>query len=163
MYIKKARIDDLRDIMKIYHFAQEFMIESGNPNQWGHIYPSEDLVRDDISKEVCHLICDDDGIHGVFVLFSGDEPTYQYIESGKWLNDDGYITIHRIASDGKLHGLFNCAINYCKSLSDNIRIDTHESNLVMRKLIERNGFQKCGRIYVADGSPRIAYQWSKED
>lgn len=164
MHIRKAVIDDLRDIMEIYHIAQEFMIESGNPNQWGHRYPSEDLIRDDIANGVCCLICDDDGgIHGVFALFSGDEPTYKYIEDGEWINDDGYVTIHRIAGDGKLHGLFDCAVNYCKSLSDNIRIDTHESNLIMQKLIERNGFRKCGRIYVADGSPRMAYQWSKDD
>ena len=164
MHIRKAVIDDLGDVMDVYHIAQEFMIESGNPNQWGHRYPSEELIRDDIGNGVCFLICDDDGgMHGVFALFSGDEPTYQYIEDGKWLNEDVYVTIHRIASDGKLHGLFDCAVNYCRSLSDNIRIDTHESNLIMQKLIERNGFRKCGRIYVADGSPRIAYQWSKDD
>ena len=28
-------------------------------------------------------------------------------------------------------------------------------------LSEKNSFEKCGTIYVADGSPRIAYQWSK--
>ena len=25
---------------------------------------------------------------------------------------------------------------------------------------EKSGFEKCGTIYVADGSPRMAYQWS---
>ena len=161
MQIRKAKTDDLIEIMEIYHIAQELMIESGNPNQWGRSYPNEDLIRDDIANGTCYLICDGECVHGVFALFSGDEPTYQHIENGEWLNDEEYVTIHRIASDGKLHGLFDCAVDYCKSLSDNIRIDTHESNLIMQKLIERNGFEKCGRIYVADGSPRIAYQWSK--
>ena len=135
--------------------------EAGNPNQWGRSYPTEDLIRNDIGSGACHLICDGEAVHGVFALFSADEPTYQHIENGSWLNDEEYVTVHRIASDGKLHGLFDRAIDYCKGLSDNIRIDTHESNLIMQKLIERNGFEKCGRIYVADGSPRIAYQWSK--
>ena len=160
MYIQKAKSDDLREIMKIYRIAQDLMIESGNPNQWGHFYPTEDLIEKDIADEVCYLICNDDNIHGVFALFRGEEPTYQYIENGKWLNEDAYVTIHRIASDGKAHGIFNCAVKYCKSISANIRIDTHESNIIMQKVIERNGFQKCGTIYVADGSPRIAYQWS---
>lgn len=161
MHIRKAEKDDLDAIMNIYSIAQDFMIENGNPNQWGHSYPSSELIKDDIANGVCHVICEDDTPHGVFALFNGDEPTYEYIENGKWLNDDAYVTIHRIASDGKANGIFKSAIDYCKDLSDNIRIDTHNSNLIMQKLIEKNGFVKCGRIYVADGTPRIAYQWKK--
>lgn len=161
MYIRKASIDDLTDIMSIYRIAQDFMIASGNPNQWGHRYPSESLIKEDIKNEICFLVCDDNCPHGVFALLRGDEPTYQYIENGNWINDDAYVTIHRIASDGKVGGIFKCAVKFCKGLSDNIRIDTHKSNLVMQKLIEKNGFKKCGRIYVSDGSPRIAYQWSR--
>ena len=28
----------------------------------------------------------------------------------------------------------------------------------MQKVLEENGFTKCGIIHVADGTPRIAYQ-----
>ena len=164
MHIRKATIDDLNIIMDIYRTAQDFMIESGNPNQWGHFYPSEELIKDDISKGISYLICDgsDDSPHGVFALFEGLEPSYHYIENGNWLNDEPYITVHRIASDMKCHGIFKSAIDYCKSISDNIRIDTHSKNLIMQKQIEKNCFEKCGTIYVEDGSPRIAYQWFKE-
>lgn len=161
MLIRKATSDDLTEIMRIYSIAQDFMIENGNPHQWGHTYPTKDLIRNDIEKGVSYLICEGKNPHGVFALFKGNEPTYDNIENGKWLNDDEYVTIHRIASDGKLHGIFKHAIMYCKSQSDNIRIDTHKSNRIMQRQIERNGFEKCGTIYVADGSPRIAYQWSK--
>ncbi len=159
MNIRKAIPDDLDEIMSIYRIAQDFMIESGNP-QWGHSYPQEELIRNDIENGVCHLIFDEEGVHGVFALFDGIEPTYKYIENGQWLNDEPYVTVHRIASDCKVHGIFKCAINYCKDISDNIRIDTHKSNLIMQKQIEKNGFQKCGIIYVRESS-RIAYQWSK--
>jgi hypothetical protein len=162
MHVRKAKPKDLDDIMKIYSMAQDFMIQSGNPNQWGRSYPSKELIIEDIENEVCHLICEDDKPHGVFALFSGDEPTYQYIEDGAWINECPYVTVHRIASDGKLHGIFKCAITYCKSISDNIRIDTHKSNTVMQRQIEKNGFEKCGTVYIRDGSPRIAYQWSKQ-
>ena len=40
-------------------------------------------------------------------------------------------------------------------------LDTHENNRVMQRAAERYGFKKCGTIYVADGSPRIAYQWNR--
>lgn len=160
MHIRKAILDDLSVIMGIYRIAQDFMIESGNPDQWGHSYPSEDLIRDDINKEACYLICDGECVHGVFALFDDIEPSYQYIEGGQWINDEPYITVHRIASDGQVHGIFKCLITYCKSISSNIRIDTHENNLIMQKQIEKYGFQKCGIIYVRK-SPRIAYHWSK--
>ena len=161
MHVRKATPEDLSLIMGIYRTAQDFMIASGNPHQWGHSYPSEDLIRNDIEREVCHLVCDDDEIHGVFALFEGVEPTYQHIEEGQWLNDDEYLTLHRIASDGRAHGIFRCAIAYCKTVSDNIRIDTHRNNSIMQKQIERNGFQRCGIVHVRDGSERIAYHWSR--
>ena len=74
-------------------------------------------------------------------------------------NNDPYVTIHRIASDGAAHGIFHCVVQYAKSKADNVRIDTHENNLTMQHLIEKNGFVKCGTITVRDGSPRVAFQW----
>ncbi|MBQ2666381.1 hypothetical protein [Methanobrevibacter sp.] len=163
MKVRKATANDLDDIMEIYRIAQDFMIKNGNPNQWGHTYPSLELIKEDIESGICNIICDEnDIIHGVFALVFGDEPTYENIENGEWLNDDEYVTIHRIAGDGKVGGIFNSAIEYCKNICNNIRIDTHESNNIMQKLIEKNGFQKCGIIYVRD-SPRIAYHWSKNN
>ena len=159
--IRTAKPADFDRIMSIYHFAQDFMIQSGNPTQWAHKYPDDEMVNADIEGRRCILICENDKIHGVFALFDNDDPTYRIIENGAWLNDKPYVTIHRIASDGKVRGVFKCAADYCKSIADNIRIDTHADNLTMQHLIEKNGFKKCGTIYVSDGTPRIAYQWSK--
>ena len=160
MHIRKAALEELDAIMDIYRTAQDFMIKSGNPNQWGRKYPPKDLIERDIENEVCHLVCKENDIHGVFAVFRGDEPTYEHIENGKWLNDDEYVTVHRIASDGKVHGIFRCAIQCLKKNHTNIRIDTHSDNIIMQSQIEKSGFEKCGTIYVADGSPRMAYQWS---
>ena len=35
--VRNAEIADLEQIMKIYRYAQDYMIESGNPTQWGHL------------------------------------------------------------------------------------------------------------------------------
>ena len=147
--------------MEIYHSAQEFMISSGNPAQWGHTYPTEEIVKEDIRKKQSHVLYDNDLIHGVFVLQTGEEPTYRIIEDGAWLNDEPYITIHRVAGDGETKGILNCVMEHCRQLFDNIRIDTHEKNLPMRRAIEKEGFDRCGIIHVRDGSPRIAYQWRR--
>lgn len=158
MKVRKAIDSDFDRIMEIYRYAQDYMIQSGNPNQWGHFYPDQGIVKDDIEKEVCYVIYVDEMVHGVFALVEGPDSTYSIIEDGAWLNDNPYAVIHRIAGDGKVRGIFRCAIDYCKSKYSNLRIDTHSDNLIMQKQIEKNGFKKCGTIYVADGSPRIAYQ-----
>ena len=160
LYIREATTGDFERIMAIYGSAQKFMIRSGNPKQWGRFYPQPELIKSDIQKGVCRVICDDTGIHGVFAMFDGADPTYSRIEGGGWLNDDPYVTIHRIAGDGQVHGLFRCAADHCKSIASNIRIDTHADNITMQRQIEKNGFIKCGTIYVADGSPRTAYHWT---
>lgn len=157
--IRKATETDFDTILAIYRYAQDYMIKSGNPNQWGHTYPKPELIQKDIREGLCMVICDEREVHGVFALCEGPEPTYMYIENGEWMNDDPYATIHRIAGDGKVHGVFRCVADYCKKHYSSIRIDTHADNTTMQRQIEKNGFKKCGIIYVRDRSPRIAYQW----
>ncbi len=158
--IKNAVCADFERIMEIYKYAQDYMIRTGNPKQWGHFHPNAELIKSDIAQNICKVMYDEKGIHGVFAMLEGRDPTYEYIENGSWLNDEPYVTIHRIAGDGEAHGLFHCAVSYCKNFSRNVRVDTHADNLTMQKLLEKNDFVKCGIIYISDGSPRIAYHWA---
>ena len=163
--IQKSNIlegDFILHIWDIYAHAQDDMIQSGNPTQWGHFYPEAALIASDIHQNACKVIFDETGIHGVFALFAGVEPTYARIEGGNWLNNAPYLTIHRLAGDGQVHGLFRCTASYCKAIAQNIRIDTHTVYETMQHLIEADGFTRCGIIYIADGTPRIAYQWTAE-
>ena len=48
--LRNATEADLGEIRRIYEYAQDYMIRSGNPTQWGHFYPSADLIRSDIQK-----------------------------------------------------------------------------------------------------------------
>ena len=161
MVIRKARLDDLGRIMDIYHYAQDFMIASGNPNQWSHVYPKQELIKQDIADEISYVLCDGDIVLAVFALLSGDDPTYDVIDGGSWPNDEPYITIHRSASDGSIHGVFHLISDFCKGLCDNVRVDTHEDNRIMQKAILKEGYKYCGVIYQPDGTPRLAYQWCK--
>ena len=43
-----------------------------------------------------------------------------------------------------------------------LRIDTHADNEPMLNAVKRYGFKHCGVIYVADGSPREAFQYSAQ-
>ncbi len=160
--IRLAEKQELDDIMRIFACAQKYMAENGNPTQWGNTHPSRELIRDDIEKGILYVgQCDDGKIHCAFALIGGIDPTYVNIYDGKWLNEDEYLTVHRIASDGVYHGIFKECMDFCKTKCDNIRIDTHEDNKTMRHVLNKNGFVYCGVIYLENGEPRIAYQFAK--
>lgn len=167
MIVRNATEADFERIMEIYRFAQDLMIEAGNPDQWGHFYPDPDMVRNDIKEGISYVICETQGagedvVQGVFALMDGPDATYAYIEDVAWLNDEPYVVIHRIASAEHAHGIMKCAADFCKSIAANVRIDTHHNNIIMQRQIEKNGFAKCGVIYVEDGSARIAYHWTSK-
>lgn len=158
MEIRKANLQDLEQILKIYEYARRFMAETGNPTQWGNHYPEKNLLIEDIEKDRLFVVCEQGRVRGVFVFLIGEDPTYQIIEDGAWPNDALYGTIHRIAGDGEIKGLVEMCVEYCSNLIDNLRIDTHHDNKIMQYVIEKSGFKRCGIIYADDGSPRIAYQ-----
>lgn len=135
------------------------MRASGNLNQWINGYPSRDLIAKDISEGVSYVGIDDSGeLVMVFAFIIGQDPTYSVIEEGEWLNELPYGTIHRLASTGKHSKILKTCVEYCESLIDNIRLDTHEDNKIMQEAAVRLGFIRCGIIYCSDGTPRIAYQ-----
>lgn len=156
--VRNAAEKDLNEIMQIYAYAREFMAKNGNPNQWGTAFPPEKLIYDDIKSGRLYVIQENGCIHGVFAFIIGDDPTYGYIENGNWLSDGEYGAIHRVASDGKIHGVLKTAVDYCLTKITHLRIDTHKNNKIMQKQILKNGFTECGTIFIEDGSARIAYE-----
>lgn len=163
MVIRQSTPEDLPEILRLIAAARAFMVEHGNPSQWPEGYPSPEQLSSDIAR--CHsyvfVAPEYAGLVGTFYFAVEEEPTYRHIE-GRWLNDKPYGVIHRLASDGRVRGLFRecltCASKHCSE----IRVDTHEDNTPMRQLLVAEGFVPCGTIYIADGSPRIAYQKSLE-
>ncbi len=160
MIIRNAAPFDLNEILNIYAIARQFMRDTGNPNQWKNTNPTQETIEKDISDKNLYVLCDGEDIHGVFAYIEGVDPTYNYIE-GKWLNDEPYSAVHRVASAGKSRGVLKQIMDYAISRTDNIRIDTHEDNKVMQHSLERLGFVRCGIIYLMNGEPRIAYHLAK--
>ena len=154
--IRMAEFTDLEDILAIYATARRFMEENGNPTQWKDGYPDREMLAQDILHRRLYVIFDNFGIHGVFFFAVMKDPTYDVIEGGSWRSDEPYGVIHRIASDGS-GGIFGASLAFCKKQISHIRIDTHRDNLPMQHVLEKHGFLPRGIIYVADGTPRIAY------
>lgn len=155
-HVRNAQLTDLQKIRTLYEGARKFMAEHGNPDQWGSKYPPDEMLLQDIAREKLFLICDEEGIHGVFYFAIEEDPTYGEIYEGTWHYMDPYGVIHRVAGDGS-GGVLGTAVAFANQKINYLRIDTHENNYVMQKALEKQGFQRCGIIYVEDGSPRIAF------
>lgn len=151
--IRPAKQTDLERILEIYAIARRFMAENGNPTQWKDGYPQCCMLEEDIRLGRLYVV-EADRICGVFMFTVGDDPTYSHIE-GEWGSSTPYGVIHRIAGVGG--GIFDAALEYCSSMIRHLRIDTHADNKPMQHVVEKAGFIRRGIIYVADGTPRIAY------
>lgn len=160
--IRKADWKDLPQILEIYAHARQYMKASGNPGQWGEHHPSEAILRQDIANRKLHVCTEQDTILGVFFYHIGEDPTYLRIDGGNWLNEGPYGVIHRIAV--AVHGKGVAAFCYAYALEQcsNLRIDTHADNIPMQRSLAKNGFVRCGTIYLENGDPRIAYQKSSK-
>lgn len=157
MNIRHATLADMEQLLPLFANARRFMADNGNAGQWWGGYPTPPMLEEDIALGRSY-VCEEDGhIYASFVLMGGEEPTYQVIE-GAWKNDLPYGTLHRIASSGEKRGMMDMIVDWAFQQYGNLKGDTHEKNLPMQKAFERNGFERCGIIHVADGSPRIAYQ-----
>lgn len=157
MDIRKSTLADLPVLMDIYAYARRFMISTGNTNQWINGYPSEEIIRADIASGHSYICLNDDVPVGAFCFFIAPDPTYAYIEAGSWLNDAPYGVVHRLAGNGRLKGLGDRCLQWCFDQCGNLRVDTHHDNAVMQRIFLRNGFKRCGIIYLASGAPRIAF------
>lgn len=160
MKIRPSKQEDFEEICNAYAYARGFMKKVGNPTQWGTTYPEIEEIQTDIEQGLSFVAEEEGELLGVFVFFVGEDPTYQKIE-GAWLNDKPYGVIHRIASNGKKPGVLKAALEFGFTQCENIRIDTHEDNVVMRHLLTKEGFSETGIIICHNGTPRIAYQKEK--
>lgn len=161
MEIRPATYSDLDSLMQLFEGAKAIMRASGNMHQWDNGYPSAEVVRNDIDRGNCYVLCEGAEILGTMALIKGPDHTYSYIE-GKWTNDDSYYVIHRIATSAPGRNvaktMFDWAFEHIGQQGCFvIRIDTHKDNCIMQHILAKYGFTHCGVIYLDVGAPREAY------
>ena len=141
MEIRKASAQDLDQIMQIYENAKTFMRENGNKDQWGDDYPSRELIAQNLDD--MYLCMSENQIACVFYYKKGEDEEYRQI-NGKWLNEEPYGVVHRVASAGIVKGAASYCLDWAYSQIPNLRMDTYRDNIPMQKLLEKCGFQYCG-------------------
>ncbi|NLM09416.1 MAG: GNAT family N-acetyltransferase [Clostridiaceae bacterium] len=163
MEFRKAEITDLEGILEIIKQAQDYLKKMGI-NQWQNNYPNAEVITYDIEKKRGYVLVDGDVIVGTVSVSFDREKTYDYIE-GEWLSGIDYAVVHRIAvrSEHKGKGLASVILKNIEHIClqkgiHSIKIDTHEDNKSMQRLLQKNSFTYCGVIYLQDGSKRLAYE-----
>lgn len=167
IYVKKAKIENLSKVMEIIDAAKALLKKDGSP-QWQDGSPSIDTLKQDIQNGQCWLLMVGKEIAGTATLLTSDDPHYAIIQDGHWNNTtEQYATIHRIAISSTFRGMslskffFSNLITLgCQQGIRNFRIDTHEMNQRMQKLITDFDFKYTGIIYVneSEDGRRVAFE-----
>ena len=114
MTIRPTTYADIDTLLVIFAHARQQMAADGNPTQWGDGYPGRQQLEEDIRRGVSYVVEVNGKVCATFVFIIGEDPTYQIIENGTWLdNTQPYGTIHRIASNGQAQGVFNMVLEWC--------------------------------------------------
>lgn len=161
--LRKTNEKDIKKVLEIYEDGKVSLKRDG-VNQWQTEGPSFESLKKDMENGVSYVLEEDGKILGTTANIPGEDPTYLEID-GDWLNDDDYLTIHRIAvsEKEKRRGLGQVLFKETEKLTKNlglknIRVDTHEDNFRMNHLLEKMGYEYCGIIRLPNGDLRKAFQ-----
>lgn len=161
--IRKGTIKDQNDILSIYDDAKAF-IRSYNSPQWQDGYPNIDTFNDDLKNNRLYVY-EIDGKVVACASFYNYEKDYEEIFDGNWLTDgSSYMAVHTIATLNSYRGkgIVKQFFTYLFQNFDasSIRIDTHELNTPMIKMLTKNGFQYCGIVYLGEhkDKKRLAFE-----
>lgn len=154
MIIRKAKRADLDRIEEIVNEARAYFKANGIP-QWQGEYPSRADFDSDIEGDRLYVAENEEKVLGVYCFDLRGDKNYDEIFDGSFRLDEKYGAIHRVAvsSDAKGQGLGGIMVAHASSLTKEaglryLRGDTHRKNLSMQKMLTKNGFTKCGIIYL---------------
>lgn len=158
MLIRRARIEDISSILSIVRSAQLSLYELGI-DQWQDGYPSREAIEYDIANGVGYVACQDDGaIVGYEAVVLSGEDAYKQLPDEAWHTSDRYVVVHRLCvlreccRRGIAIGLMRFAAEHALEHDiHDFRIDTHRGNVRMLAMMQRLGFEHCGRIRYESG------------
>ena len=132
MIIRKAKINELDEIMKMYASCVDGM-QKANIDQWDSTYPNRKIISEDIRNKSFYIFLINDKIIGGINIDKIQDKTYLDIE---W-KDKGnkFLVVHRLAVRQEFwkKGIGNKLMIFAESLVrekklNSIRLDTYSSN-----------------------------------
>lgn len=174
MNFRKAVVADTKDVCEVIEDGRASLKELGI-DQWQASSPNRAIIEADIACDQGFVVTDDNGgIMGYMMLSDVGDVLYDDIVGGVWLTDSDsadarYLSVHRVAvrKEARGSGVGRFMLEKAQMVAsacglDSVRIDTHEGNTVMRRLLESLGFTQCGTVLMPPGAEftreRIAYE-----
>lgn len=162
MKFRKATTHDMQQIMYIIEQAK-ISLQMQGIDQWQDGYPNITTIIDDVQQGEAYVMEDNYCVMATCMISNREDPTYIEIEEGTWLQTQNYSVLHRVAVHPAYKGksVASLLIQHALTLyptSHSLRVDTHHKNVSMQRLLEKNEFQYCGIIHLADGAKRKAYE-----
>jgi GNAT superfamily N-acetyltransferase len=164
-HFRPAQLSDLAAIMRLIGAAVDAMLAAGK-HQWDHSYPATEHILNDIAAHIAYVMEDGEGIMAYCAVDFRGEPAYPDIVEGEWLTpvDEPYVVVHRLAVDPALQGrgigarTFRAVEQLAAAEGvGSFKIDTNYDNAVMLHLMEKLGFEYCGKIQYERGE-RMAFE-----
>ncbi|KAA8668132.1 GNAT family N-acetyltransferase [Clostridium sp. HV4-5-A1G] len=163
LILRKAVIQDLADVVKIFKAAIRVMNDNGI-DQWDSIYPDREILKEDILKSQMFLGKINDRI--AFVVVINQECNEEY-KNGNWRYEgDPFVIIHRLCvnPDFQHQGIGKCTLMLIERMLKkknikSIRLDAFSLNPIALKLYDKNGYKRVGKINLRKG---IFYLYEKK-
>jgi GNAT superfamily N-acetyltransferase len=155
-HFRKATPSDTPEIWMILQQAILRRKKDGS-RQWQDGYPNEEVVQQDIEKDVGYVLTVADHIAGYAAILINDEPAYAELK-GNWLTNSDFVVVHRLAMSDQYvgQGLAQQMLLYTEDLAlehniFSVKADTNFDNAAMLKIFERLGYQYCGEVTFRGG------------
>lgn len=169
MAIRLAQVSDLSDILVITHQASSRLASQGIP-QWQGGYPSRINFEHDIAKQQLFVAIDDaQHVVGFASISLDEDPNYDTVFGGSfWTIPHPSVVIHRLAVDERYlgQGIAQALYHHAEVIAQqqerhSLKVDTHEKNIAMNRLIMKMGYRLIGTIKLAHDAIdpwRLAYE-----
>jgi GNAT superfamily N-acetyltransferase len=161
-HFRKALPSDVTIIWSIIQLAIKRRKDDGS-KQWQDGYPNLEVIKNDITKEEGFILTDENNTIGYCAILINNEPEYEKI-IGKWLTNDDFVVVHRIAiaEDYLGQGLSKILLEKVEDFAKennifSVKVDTNFDNYAMLNIFEKRGYSYCGEVFFR-GNARRAYE-----
>lgn len=167
MKVRLACVDDLNEIMELYHLVSDMMEDSAYDIGWRkEVYPTKEIVLLDIEQQTLYVLEKNEKIIGAIVLNHEYEECYQNIYWQIYAEDEEVTIIHRFCIHPDYRGcgkyLLKQIIKIAKKDGQkSIRLDVLSSNKPAICLYEKCSFLLQGHQIMDYGKLVIASLYEK--
>lgn len=153
--ISKAKMKDLERVVELFQNAIDHMNKNDIP-QWDEIYPDENILREDISKNQLYLGKIGEDIVSAFVINEEYDEEYK---NGQWrYPESSYQVIHRLCVNVNYQnqGIGKRTLYLIEDILkekavETIRLDAFSKNPSALKLYEGLGYIRVGEVNFRKG------------